>query len=302
MKLGFIGLGKMGKPMATNLLKAGYTLRVYNRSKEAVNELVNLGAISASSPAHVGEKAEVVFLCLPAGQDVRMVLSGEGGLLTTMGKGSLIIDHSTISPEESRSIYQVCSAKGIGFVDAPVSGGVTGAEKGTLSIMVGGKREDFEKAKPLLEILGNNIYYLGASGSGNAMKLINNLLVGITNSALAEAFVLAVKSGLNARQVYEILSESTGDSQMLRRNLPNFILKEDFTPAFTLDMLNKDLGLVEDMAFREGMKLRLGSLAYKIGLEAASSGLGSQDMASIIKKVEALYRAETDNRSDNGNG
>ncbi len=292
MKLGFIGLGKMGQPMAQNLLKAGHELTVYNRSMRAVDDLVTDGARAASSPAQVGEHAEVVFLCLPVGQDVIATLTGENGLLKTMAGGTLIIDHSTISPVQSRLMFDACQAKGIGFLDAPVSGGVTGAEKATLSIMVGGDRQDYAKAEALLQTIGQNIDYLGPSGSGNVMKLVNNLLVGITNAALAEAFVLAVKNGLDPRQVFDILSNATGDSSMLKRNLPNFVLERNFRPAFTLDMLNKDLALAEEMAVNQGVRLLLGSLAHQIGREAAASGLGNEDMAAVIKVLEELTNIE----------
>lgn len=286
MKLGFIGLGKMGRPMAKNLLKAGYQLFVYNRSIQAVNELVESGAVAASSPAQVGKEAEVVFLCLPIGRDVENIVGGEDGLLTTLPKGALVIDHSTISPEDSRRVYEFCLEKGAGFLDAPVSGGVTGAENGSLSIMVGGDRDQYERAKPFLEILGKNISYLGSAGSGNVMKLINNLLVGISNAALAEAFVLGKKSGLDPHQVFDILSNATGDSAMLRRNLSNFILKDQYEPAFTLDMLNKDMALVEEMALNQGVRLLLGSLAHQISREAAFSGFGSLDMSAVVKVLE----------------
>jgi len=286
MKLGFIGLGKMGKPMAQHLCDAGYPLTVYNRSPKAVADLQRVGAIPAASPAEVGKGADVVFLCLPVGQDVTMTVMGQDGLLESMESGALIIDHSTISPSDSRQVYAACEARGIGFLDAPVSGGVVGAEKATLSIMVGGDKQAYEKAKPLLDVLGQNISYLGPSGSGNVMKLVNNLLVGISNAALAEAFVLATKSGLDPRQVFDILSKSTGDSFMLRRNLPKFVLERNFDPAFTLDMLNKDMGLAQEMAQNEGVRLLLGSLAHQIGREAAYSGLGDADMSAVIKILE----------------
>lgn len=288
LKLGFIGLGKMGKPMALNLLKAGHGLTVYNRSKQAVEELASLGAKAAGSVKEVGENAEVVFLCLPVGKDVKQVVTGEQGLLTALRPGSLIIDHSTISPADSRELFAKCQEHGIGFLDAPVSGGVVGAQKGTLSIMVGGAKADFDRALPLLRILGEDINYLGDSGSGEVMKLINNLLVGITNAALAEAFVLAAKSGLDPKQVLAILEKATGDSAMLRRNVPNFILKQDYTPAFTLDMLNKDMGLVEEFAMTQGVRLLLGSLAHQIGREAAYLGYGNEDMAAVVKVLENL--------------
>jgi 3-hydroxyisobutyrate dehydrogenase len=292
MKLGFIGLGKMGKPMAKNLLQAGHDLLVYNRSLPSVRELQGLGALGAASPAEVGKEAEVVFLCLPVGRDVELTLTGEEGLLRTLREDTYIVDHSTISPKDSQRMFDLCREKGIGFLDAPVSGGVVGAEKGSLSIMVGGDEADFAAVKPLLKVLGRNIYYLGPSGSGNVIKLVNNLLVGITNAALAEAFVLAQKNGLDPRQVFEILANSTGDSSMLQRNIPNFVLKRDFTPAFTLDMLNKDLALAEELALDRGVRLLLGSLAHKIGCEAAVSGLGSEDMSAVIKVLEGLAAVE----------
>lgn len=292
MKLGFIGLGKMGKPMAVNLLKAGHDLIVYNRSKGAVKELAELGAASAETPSEVGEKAEVIFLCLPVGKDVAGVVAGEKGILGTASPGTVIVDHSTISPDDSKRMYDVCREKGVGFLDAPISGGVTGAQAGTLSIMVGGDKADFDRVFPLLEILGKNIYYLGSAGSGNVMKLVNNLLVGITNAALAEAFVLAVKAGLNPAQVLDILSNATGDSAMLRRNIPNFVLKRDFSPAFTLDMLNKDMALAEELALNQGVRLLLGSLAHQVGREAGAAGYGQEDMAAVVKVLEKLSNVE----------
>lgn len=292
MKLGFIGLGKMGKPMAKNLLKAGHELTIYNRSIKAVTELEKMGALTADSPAQVGKEAEVVFLCLPIGRDVIGTLTGKDGLLTTLRQGTYIVDHSTISPGDSRHLSELCREKGIGFLDAPVSGGVTGAEQGSLSIMVGGRKSDFEKIAPLLDVLGTSIFYLGPSGSGNVMKLVNNLLVGITNAALAEAFVLAVKCGLDPQQVFDILTKATGDSSMLRRNLPNFVLERNFNPAFTLDMLNKDMGLAEDLALDQGVRLLLGSLAHQIGREGASLGLGGEDMSAVVKVLEGLTKVE----------
>ncbi|RNC29968.1 MAG: 2-(hydroxymethyl)glutarate dehydrogenase [Candidatus Dichloromethanomonas elyunquensis] len=292
MKLGFIGVGKMGKPMAFNLRNAGHELTVCNRSKKAVDDLVMAGAIAADSPAQAGKDVEVVFLCLPTGKDVAAAVTGTDGILDSIAAGTLIIDHSTISPADSRRMSEACRDKGVGFLDAPVSGGVTGAEKGTLSIMVGGDYNDYILAEPLLRIIGKSIFYLGSSGSGNAMKLVNNLLVGITNAALAEAFILAVKNGLDAEQALDILTKSSGDSFVLKRNLPNFVLKNDFSPAFTLDMLNKDMALAEELALNQGVRLLLGSLAHQIGREAAYAGLGQEDMSAVVKVLERLTGVE----------
>jgi len=282
----------MGKPMAANLIKAGHELVVYNRSINAVRDLEELGAVCAKSPEEVAGGSGVVFLCLPKGSDVIEVVSGKCGVLSGTKVGTMIVDHSTISPQDSKQMYLVCKEKGVAFLDAPVSGGVTGAEAGTLSIMVGGDKVDYERVHSLLEIMGEKIYYLGGSGSGNVMKLVNNLLVGITNAALAEAFVLAAKGGLDTKEVYDILSNATGDSVMLRRNIQNFVLKKDFSPAFTLDMLNKDMALAEEMAKDMGVRLLLGSLAHQIGREAGYLGYGENDMAVVIKSLEKITNLE----------
>ncbi len=292
MKLGFIGLGKMGKPMAVNLLEAGHDLIIWNRSRPVMDELTAKGAIQADSPANVGELADIIFLCLPTGREVAEVVAGEKGILDQVHPGTVIVDHSTISPAESKAINEKCRQKAVGYLDAPVSGGVVGAKNGTLSIMVGGDESDLQRVQQLLEILGKNIYYMGEAGSGNVIKLVNNLLVGVTNAALAEAFVLAVKSGLDPRQVLDVLTNATADSAMLRRNIPNFVLKRDFTPAFTLNMLNKDMALAEDLARDKGVRLLLGALSYQVGLEASVAGFGEEDMSAVTKVLEKLTQAE----------
>lgn len=292
MKLGFIGLGKMGKPMAANLIKQGHELKIYNRSRQVLDELEALGAVPVAGPAEAGIDSEVVFTNLPIGKDVENVVCGPAGLLTTMPGGGLIIDHSTIGPRESCAIYEACQAKGIGFIDAPVSGGVVGAQNASLSIMVGGDEADYQRALPLLSVLGKHIYYLGASGSGSVMKLLNNMLVGVTNAAVAEVFVLGAKKGLDPELVFEILSKSSGDSSTLRRNMPGRILARNFAPAFTLDMLNKDMGLVRDLAASEGVRLLLGNLAHEIGCESAAQGLGAEDISALIKTLEKLSGVE----------
>ncbi|ADY56804.1 3-hydroxyisobutyrate dehydrogenase [Syntrophobotulus glycolicus DSM 8271] len=292
MKLGFIGLGKMGKPMAVNLLNSSHDLTIWNRSLPVMDELTALGAVRADSPARVGELAEVIFLCLPTGQEVAEVVCGKNGILDSVQPGTVIVDHSTISPAESKSICGECRLKGAEYLDAPVSGGVTGAQNGTLSIMVGGDESTLKRVRVLLEILGQNIYYMGESGSGNAMKLVNNLLVGVANAALAEAFVLAVKSGLDPHQVLDVLSNATADSMMLRRNIPNFVFKRDFKPAFTLDMLNKDMALAENLARDQGVRLLLGALAHQVGREASICGFGGEDMSAVTKVLENLTKIE----------
>lgn len=292
MRLGFIGLGKMGKPMAANLLKAGHQLVVCNRSQQVVDELVAQGATAAQSPAELAGQVDFVHLCLPVGKDVESVVTGPGGVLEGTREGTVVVDHSTIDPEDSRRLHETCRAQGVAFLDAPVSGGVTGAEAGTLAIMVGGDRDSYERAYPFLERLGNKIAYVGASGSGNVMKLINQMLVGISQCAVAEAMVLATKAGLDPAQAYDILANSYGDSAILRRSVPNFVLKRNFSPAFTLDLLNKDLGLATQLAKKNHVRALMTGLAQQLCLEGSFAGYGGQDMSAVVRVLENLAGIE----------
>ncbi len=291
-RVGFIGLGKMGKPMAANLLKAGYSVLVHNRSLKQVEELALKKAIPCKTPAEMAANVDILHLCLPEGKDVSTVVSGLAGVLESAKPGMLIIDHSTIAPDASIIINEQCGAKGVFFLDAPVSGGVTGAENGTLSIMVGGDPGAFERALPILKHLGKNIAHVGPSGSGNKMKLINQMLVGITQCAVAEAMVLAAKIGLEPTQTYNVLSNSVGDSAILRRSIPNFVFKRDFTAAFTLNLLNKDMKLLSQLAHNYNVRMLIGTLAQQVCLEGSLAGYGDQDMSAVIRVMEKLAGIE----------
>ena len=292
LSVGFIGLGKMGKPMAANLLKAGCSVLVHNRSLKPVEELALQRAIPCKTPAEMAANVDILHLCLPEGKDVSTVISGLDGVLESAKPGMLIIDHSTIAPDASIVINEQCRAKDVFFLDAPVSGGVTGAENGTLSIMVGGDPGAYERALPILKHLGENIAHVGPSGSGNKMKLINQMLVGITQCAVAEAMVLAAKMGLEPTQTYNVLSNSVGDSAVLRRSIPNFVFKRDFTAAFTLNLLNKDMKLLSQLAHNHNVRMLMGALAQQVCLEGSLAGYGDQDMSAVIRVMENLAGIE----------
>lgn len=285
-KLGFIGLGRMGKPMAENLLKAGYQVTVYNRSQGAVDELVSKGAQRAGSPAEVGRDADIVILCLPKPNDVEQIVTGPNGVLEGLQKGGVIVDCSTIDPMTSRKMAEVSAEKGVTFIDAPISGGPPGAQAGTLTIMVGGDKDTFEQIKPILEAMGKNIFYTGPSGNGSVTKMINQLLVGTTTAALAEAFVLGTKAGMNPQLLYDVLSTGFADSRMLRRHVPDFYLKRNWEPGFSIDMLLKDMTLAAGLGDQNNVSTPMLDRAIERFKEAQAADLGSSDMSGVIKLGE----------------
>jgi 3-hydroxyisobutyrate dehydrogenase len=277
-RLGFIGLGRMGKPMTKNLLRAGFALTIHNRSQQAVDELVALGARKASSPRDLTRSADVLLTCLPGPHDVRNVLAD---LLPVARPGSVFVDLSTVDPETSRELAAAADARGVNFLDAPVSGGVSGAETGRLTVMVGGDREAFEQCRPILAALGERIYHLGPAGSGSLAKLCNQLLAGVGYAAVAEALVLGRKGGLNLRLLCELLSVSSGRSRALEQAAPR-ILNADYDASFTLDLACKDLDCVVKTGEQLGLTLSLASLARAIHHEAQQHDLGDRDQAAVV--------------------
>ena len=291
MKIGFIGLGLMGLPMAQNLLNAGNSLTVYNRSQGGVNELVAAGAARASTIA-AASKADFIMTALPFPETVEDIYLGADGLIANSTTGTMLIDFSTNGPETIQRCAQAASAKGLRYLDAPMSGGPARAVDGSLSIMVGGQQDDFEKAKPLLEIVGDNIYLCGPVGSGTTVKLANQLLVGVTNAAVAEAFVLAVKSGVDPALVYEILNGAVAQSAVMTWTIPDSTLKRDFKPRFSLDLLTKDLGLITDMGKAKGVRLAVTTIAEIVHREAQVQGEGSNNVSAVIRPLEKLTGIE----------
>jgi 3-hydroxyisobutyrate dehydrogenase len=288
MKLGFIGLGAMGKPMVKRLAAASHEVFVYDVVGSAVDELVRLGMRGCSSPREVAKQAEITFLSLPNSAIVTGVVAGEGGVLSGAAKGHIIIDLSSVDPKTTRRLAAEADKKGIDYMDAPVSGGVSGAEAGTLTIMLGARATSVEKVLPVLSLLGKKIVHVGDVGAGDAVKIVNNLLLGANMAALAEALVLGKRLGLEASTMAEIIGQGSGKSYALEAKMEKFIMKGNFKPGFAVDLQYKDLGLAVDAAKEVKMPLPMTSQALQLFEMARAKGYGNEDMSSVIKVWEEL--------------
>ncbi|MBI3966414.1 MAG: NAD(P)-dependent oxidoreductase, partial [Chloroflexi bacterium] len=247
MRVGFVGLGKMGRPMASHLVKAGFALTVHSRSRGPVDELVRLGAAAADSPGAVAEATDVVLTCLPTPAIVEQVFLGEKGIVPATRSGQILIDHSTVGPATSRRIAAAAQERGADFLDAPVSGGVVGAQNATLTMMIGGDAATLERALPVLQAMGKNIKRVGDNGQGSVVKLVNQLLVAIHVAAAVEGVVLGVKAGADPRVIHEVIGTSFGASAMLNRTIP-MMVDRNFVAGTSIALLLKDLGLIGDVA------------------------------------------------------
>lgn len=283
--VGVVGTGKMGKPMTRNLIKAGYDVHVHNRSQAPVEDLVKDGAHNAGSPKGIANAADVIITSLPDPAAVQEVYLGEDGLVAHAREGQIYVDTSTVDPGTSRTIAEKLKAKGAEFLDAPVSGGVAGAEAGTLTIMVGGDQAAFERAQPVLTVLGQKSHLVGPSGAGTVIKLANQLLVGINMAGVAEALVLGVKAGADPDAMLAVLSTSFGSSRMLDRGIP-MIAARDFGGGTPVDLLRKDLGLITELANQMGVPLATGETARKVFDQAHDEDFGTEDMTAIVRPLE----------------
>jgi 3-hydroxyisobutyrate dehydrogenase-like beta-hydroxyacid dehydrogenase len=268
--------------MTQRLLAAGHTVHVFNRSRGAVDALAAEGARPADAAAQVAERADFVMTALPTPESVQSVFAE---LASKAHSGQTFIDHSTVSPGLNRACAEQLQAKGAAFLDAPVSGGPAGAQGGTLTVMVGGEQVVFDTALPVLQAFGKNIRLCGAVGAGQVVKLINQLLVGVHTSAIAEAAVFGARFGADPQVVLDLIGTSFGGSTMMTRNLPRFISR-DFSPATPIGLILKDLGLIHDEARDGGIPLLLGALAEQRFSEARARGLADEDMAALVKLWE----------------
>ena len=286
-RIGFIGLGAMGGPMAKHLLKAGYRLSVFDLNPQPMTELKAVGAVEAGSAAAAALEADVIITVLPACENVKAAVLGAKGVLEAAKSGAVLIDMSSIAPHTSRLVAEEAQARGIKFMDAPVSGGTIAAENGTLTIMVGGDKELLEEQRGILEAMGKTIYHVGGIGMGETIKMINQVLVGINILAIAEAFVLGTKLGAEPEVLYDVIRKSAGNSFLIDHRVPDYILKGDFTqPGFSLDLLLKDVGLAVESAKIEKVPLFLTAQAFQCLAMASASGRGRLDMSSVIEIVE----------------
>ncbi len=292
LKIGFIGMGIMGQPMARNLLRAGHHVTIYNRTRSRTSELVAEGAKVASTPRECSQGNPVVITMVTDSSDVEAVVLGKDGAAEGLPEAGVIIDMSTISPEVTRKIHARLKEKGIGFLDAPVSGGDIGAQKGTLTIMVGGDPEVFERVKLVFEPMGKRITLMGPPGSGQATKACNQILCALNMLGVCEALALAERSGLNLEQMHQVVTGGAANSWALE-NLGKRIIQGDFGPGFMVKLIQKDLGIVLDAA--KSLKLPLSGTSlcqqYFRANEAHDEGdLGTQAMYKVLQRLGHFCR------------
>lgn len=286
-RVGFIGLGIMGRGMAANLLKAGFSVTVWNRTIARMDELVAQGAHAGASPADVAERSDIILTCVSDTPDVQAVVLGEGGVIHGARPGSLLIDCSTISPQATREIAAALAQNGVYMLDAPVSGGSEGAAKGTLSIMVGGDAEQFERALPVLRAMGKTVTHVGGAGAGQTVKLVNQVLVVGNCLAMCEALLLAQAGGVDLQKTYDAIKEGAAGSWMFTNRAPQ-IIRRDWRPGFTIDLQEKDLRLVMDAADELGVPLPGTALIFQLYRTLQAHGLGAEGNHALVKALEHL--------------
>lgn len=286
-RIGFIGLGIMGKPMVKNLMEAGYELVLYNRTREKAVELAADGAAVAESPMEVAEQSDIVITMLPDSPEVREAVAGEGGVFEGIKEGSLVVDMSTIPPVVAEELAAAAGEKGVGMLDAPVSGGELGAEDGTLSIMVGGSEEDFERARPIFDTLGKTVVHVGEAGSGQVVKACNQIVVALVIEAVSEALVLGSKAGVDPAKVIEVLSGGLASNKVMEAK-KSFLLEHDFDPGFRIDLHHKDLGIALAAGREYGVALPVTAIVSQMLEALKAKGSGDRDHSGILTLIEDL--------------
>lgn len=279
-RVGLIGLGLMGAPMGANLLKAGFPLTVWNRTAEKAQKLAAQGAVVAKSPREVASEVDVLFTIVSDPPALEEVLWGKQGALSALKKGSVLIDSSTVSPALARRVSKACADQSVDFLDAPVTGGTWGAEKGELIFMIGGKKEVLDRVEPVLQAVGKRFFLLGPNGSGQTVKLAMNLILALEVQALAEGLELVTSSGVEPTKLLEVLQSSMGRAPVLDVKAP-VILKRDFTPSFPLRLMHKDIRLAMELAKENGIELPAGTAAYQAYSSVKAAAKSDVDYAAI---------------------
>jgi 3-hydroxyisobutyrate dehydrogenase len=296
-RVGFIGLGIMGRPMCANLLKAGYPLTVWNRSQPSIDAVVEGGAKAGSSPADVAANSDVIITMVTDSPDVERVVLGPGGIIEGVRPGSVVIDMTTMSPSVTREIAATLAEKGVDMLDAPVSGGDVGARAGTLSIMVGGKAEVFERCLPVFQAMGKNIIHIGPHGAGQTCKLCNQIAVALNMLAGCEAIMLAARSGIDPHKMLQAISAGAAGSWMLS-NLAPRIVNRDFAPGFMIRLAQKDLRLVLEAANELTLPLPGTALMNQVWRAVQADGGGDLGTQAAILALEKLAGFEVGSGSD----
>ncbi len=286
MKVGFIGVGNMGGPMCRNIVKrSNHQVTVFDLNAAAVKSCTDLGATAAKSVADVTRGADVVMTSLPMPKDVEAVTLGDNGILATIGKGQTYIDLSTNAPSMVKRIGAAMAAKGIAMLDAPVSGGTTGAEAATIAIMVGGDRKVFDDALPVLQSFSANVIHMGELGTGTVAKLVNNMLAFCNAAAAAEGLMLGVTAGLDPKKLIQVIANSSGNSNALK-NISERALSGEFSPSFALNLAYKDLHLALELGDELGVPLPQGASTHNLQRMARGMGLGPKDSSAILRVYE----------------
>ncbi len=289
--IGFIGLGNMGGPMARNLVKAGHKVRGFDLAPDAIAAAKENGIAIADNAAEAAQGAEVVISMLPAGQHVRAVYTGANGIIGLAKKGTLLIDCSTIDVASARAVEEAAAGAGLDMLDGPVSGGVAGADAGTLTFMVGGTEGAFARGKPLFEVMGRTIVHAGGPGNGQAAKVCNNMILGITMIGISEAFALAEKLGLEQQKLFDISSKASGSCWAMLNHLPvpgiieAAAANRDYKPGFAAAMMLKDLKLSQEAAAQAGAATPMGAEAAALYAMFVNAGNGGLDYSAIIKLI-----------------
>ena len=289
MKVGFIGLGAMGAPMATRVVKAGFqTFTTFHKRREAADALASMGASIVSTPAEVARAADVVITILPADAELKDVVLGANGLREGFSAGKTLIDMTTATATSLQEVERTLAPAGVRVLDAPVSGGTTGASQGTLTIMVGGDPGLLEEYRPLLETMGSRIIHVGPLGQGKVVKMVNQAMAATNLLIVGEAFALGVRCGADPATLYSVIKESSGYSRMMDSRLPGFLLAGSFQPGFKLDLMKKDVNLALDSARAQNTSLLLTSTVAQILTAASAAGKGGADFSAAAQFLASM--------------
>jgi 3-hydroxyisobutyrate dehydrogenase len=289
--VGFIGVGNMGNPMAGNVLKSGVSMTVFDLHAPAMKNLIDAGAKPAASAAEVVERCEIVLTCLPASPDVEAAYLEPGGLVERAKPGNVLVDLSSVLPSTPRKIEPRAKARGVHFLESPVSGGVSGARAGTLALMVGGDPAVLDRVRSVLRAMGPNIFHVGPVGAGNTVKAINNMMACVNSLAMMEGVALGVKAGLDPMTVYEVVKASSGGSKALER-IPSAIVPRNFEPGFKVRLMNKDLETFNTIAKELHVPVSFSNVAQRYQQAAMAAGLADMDTSVAMTIIERLAAIE----------
>jgi 3-hydroxyisobutyrate dehydrogenase len=285
--VGFIGVGNMGNPMASNILKNGFSMTVFDKNPQAMENLVEAGAKRAASAKEVVESAEIVLTCLPGSPEVEALYLDAGGVIELAKPGTVLVDLSSVLPSTPRKLEARAKARGVDYLESPVSGGVTGARAATLAVMTGGDAAVLERVRPVLRAIGPNIYHVGPVGAGNTLKAINNMLSSVNAIAMMEGMMVGLKAGLDLKTMAEIIKASSGNSNALAR-VDRALIPRNFEPGFKVQLMNKDLETFTTIAKELHVPVSFANVAQRYQQAALAAGLGEKDTSVIFTVIERL--------------